>query len=51
MKSEEAVADAIGLNNKTRPCQEWSYDTSSYPRTIITDVNICHSNLASYFFI
>jgi hypothetical protein len=41
MKSEESIADAIiGLNNKTRPCQKWSYDTSIYPRTIITDVNI-----------
>ncbi len=38
-KSIEDINDAISINNKTRPCQKWTYDTSFYPRTIITDVS------------
>jgi len=46
LRSPDEIADAIGLKNKTRPCQKWSYDNSIYPRTIITDVNIFLTNLS-----
>ncbi len=39
-KSIEAVTEAVNINNRTKACQKWIYDTSLYPRTIITDVSI-----------
>ena len=38
-KSIEDINEAVIINNKTRACQKWTYDTSLYPRTIITDVS------------
>ena len=46
MKSADEISNAIATSNKTRPCHKWSYDTSVYPRTIITDVSMAEIHRA-----
>ncbi len=45
----EDIIEAIGINNKTIACQNWTYDTSVYPRTIITDVSKSEISFYQYY--
>jgi hypothetical protein len=36
---EDITKAIININKKTIACQQWTYDSSVYPRTIITDVS------------